>query len=148
MYKDVVTVFNRFENTSGAYWYPSVLKNVDLNIDKGYVLQKFGAGAEDNAVLHVKYKVADNGKIVNGKKWLPPKEWVAQASDRLGETLTFYGGNNFDFFWLGEWEGTEPISDDEYNGFFNYMSKKHDYVFRITSVSMFSAIPHFEIAGR
>ena len=49
---------------------------------------------------------------------------------------------------MGEWEGTEPVNDDDYNGFFNYMSKKYDYVFRITNVSILSVIPHFEITGR
>lgn len=148
MYNDVVTVFNRYENSSGVFWYPSVLKNVELNIDKGYVLQQFGAGSEDNAILHVKYKDVDGSKMICEKKWLSPKEWDNQTNDLLGDTLTFYGGNDFDFFWLGEWTGEQLINDDDYNGFYSYMSKKNDFVFRISSVSMFSVIPHFEIAGR
>lgn len=148
MYSDVVTVFNRYENSSGVFWYPSVLKNVDLNIDKGYILQQFGAGAEDKAILHVKYHDHDGMKMIGEKRWLPPKEWENQTNDLFENSITFYGGNDFDFFWLGEWSGTEPINDDEYNGFYSYMSKKYDFVFRVTNVSMYSVIPHFEIAGR
>lgn len=148
MYNDVVTVFNRYENSSGVFWYPSVLKNVNLNIDKGYVLQQFGAGTEDNAILHVKYKEESGSKMIGHKRWLPPKEWDRQTNDLLSESITFYGGNDFDFFWMGEWEGTELVNDDEYNGFYSYMSKKYDFVFRITNVSIHSLIPHFEIAGR
>jgi hypothetical protein len=148
MYNDVITVFNRYENSSGVFWYPSVLENVNVNIDKGYVLRQYGADSQDNAILNVKYRISNGEKFVGEKKWLPPKQWDAQTNDLLSETITFYGGNDFDFFWMGEWEGKEPISDDDYNGFFNYMSKKHDYVFRITNVSILSVIPHFEITGR
>lgn len=148
MYNDVVTAFNRYENSSGVFWYPSVLRNVNLNIDKGYVLQKLGADSEDNAVLHVKYKEENGTKMIGDKKWLSPKEWDAQTNDLLAETITFYGGNDFDFFWMGEWTGEDVINDDNYNGFYSYMSKKYDFVFRISNVSMFSLIPHFEIAGR
>jgi hypothetical protein len=148
MYNDVITVFNRYENSSGVFWYPSVLKNVNVNIDKGYVLRQYGADSQDNAILNVKYRISDGEKFVGNKKWLPPKQWDAQTNDLLSETITFYGGNDFDFFWMGNWEGAGPISDDDYNGFFNYMSKKHDYVFRITNVSTLSVIPHFEITGR
>ena len=148
MYNDVITVFNRYENSSGVFWYPSVLKNVNVNIDKGYVLRQYGADSQDNAILNVKYRISDGEKFVGNKKWLPPKQWDAQTNDLLSETITFYGGNDFDFFWMGNWEGAGPISDDDYNGFFNYMSKKHDYVFRMTNVSTLSVIPHFEITGR
>ena len=148
MYNDVVTVFNRYENSSGVFWYPSVIKNVNVNIDKGYVLRQYGADSQDNAILNVKYHLADGKKMVCKKTYLPPKEWENQTNDLLSESITFYGGNDFDFFWIGEWEGTEPINDDDYNGFFSYMSKKHDYVFRISLVSEFSVIPHFEITGR
>lgn len=148
MYNDVVTVFNRYENSSGVFWYPSVLKNVNVNIDKGYILRQYGADSQDNAILNVKYRVVDSDKMIGDKKWLSPKEWDRQTNDLLSDTITFYGGNDFDFFWIGEWQGAEPINDDEYNGFYSYMSKKHDFVFRISSVSILSVIPHFEIAGR
>lgn len=149
MYKDTITLFNRYESKLGDMWYPSVIKNVNLNMDKGYIIQNYGADSQDTAVLNVRYKNTDEGKMVGGKKWLSPKQWDEQVNDLLSETLTFYGGNDFDFFWLGEWTGNEPISDNEYNGFYDYMSKKHDYVFRISSVSgPFTVIPHFEITGR
>lgn len=148
MYCDVITVFNRYESASGAFWYPSVLQNVNLNIDKGYILGQYGADSSDNALLNVKYSVVEGVKTIARKEYLSPKEWKAQAEEFLPGTITFYGGKEFDFFWLGEWEGTEPIADSDYNGFYNYMSKAHDYVFRITSVSELSVIPHFEIMGR
>lgn len=148
MYNDVITVFNRYKNADGVVWYPSVLKNVNVNIDKGYILRQYGADSQDNAIVNVRYVGSAGEKMVCGKRWLSPKEWSAQNPELLPETLTFYGGNDFDFFWLGEWEGTEPIDDSEYKGFYKYMYKNEDFVFRISAVSMLSVIPHFEIVGR
>lgn len=59
MYKDTVTLFNRRKGTreQGDTWYPSVLRNVNLLVDKAAVLSKYGADASDNAVLNVRYQV-------------------------------------------------------------------------------------------
>lgn len=142
MYKDTITLFNYFESkqTDTYLWFPTVLHNVDLNLDKAAILAKTGEKSQDNAILHV--------RIQNGSKpWIPPIEWGKQVRDDLRETLTFKSG---DFFWHGEWPGTDPINNDDYlEGFDDYMVKKYDYVFRITSVDgPFTVIPHLEILGR
>lgn len=149
MYDKVVTLFNYYESKqSDTYlWYPTVLRNVDLAVDKAAILAKYGAESQDNASLHVRYQNATDGKMVGEKLWRPPTEWENQVNETLPETLTFKSG---DFFWWGEWPDKEPINDDDYmDGFDDYMSKRHDYVFRITSVGgPYSVIPHFEIMGR
>ena len=143
-------MFNRKEGNEGDTWYPTVLHNVHLNMDRAAILAKYGAESADNAVLHIRYKQDGENKIVGEKPWLPPKAW-----DQLLEpekTLTFTTGNRFDFFWFGEWEGTDPVFDSDYfsdTDFYTYMNRTHDYVFAISSVGgPYSVIPHFEIMGK
>ena len=76
MYNDVITVFNRYENFSGVFWYPSVLKNVNVNIDKGYVLRQYGADSQDNAVLNVKYRISNGEKFIGDKKGISVKKLI------------------------------------------------------------------------
>ena len=53
-------------------------------------------------------------------------------------------------------EGKYPetvIADEDYtsrtnNGFYDYLNKKMDNVFLITSVGSYTLIPHFEIGGK
>lgn len=150
MYNDTITLFNRYESKYGDTWYPSVLRNVNLNMDKSAIIAKYGNDSQDNATLNVKYSVEGNKKIVGSKAWLPPKEWKKQAKEELQKTLTFSGsGQKFDFFYLGEWESEEPISDDDYmDGFYDEMNRKYDYVFAITSSAYYNIIPHFEIMAK
>lgn len=153
MYQDVITLFNHYASSAGDTWYPTILRNVDVNIDRGAVVAKFGEQSTDNAILHVKYTIGDGEKLIGGKKYMPPKEWDKQTNDALRETVTFTSGEQFDFFYLGEWENENPIADDDYavgsyNGFYEYMNRRYDHVFAITSVSEFSVIPHFEIGAK
>lgn len=142
MYGKTITLFNYYESKqTGTYrWYPSVLQNVDLITDKAAILAKYGQESQDSTVLHVRHP---NG----AKEWIPPKEWEGQVNENLSRTLTFAAG---DFFWQGEWQDTEPIDDTAYKeGFYDYMSQKYDFVFRITKVGgPYTLIPHFEIMGR
>lgn len=149
MYKDTVTLFCRYESRLGDTWYPTILRNVNLNMDKAAIIAKYGAESKDNAVLNIKYHIADAGIMVGDKIWLPPKEWDRQTNDLLPKSLTFTGGQAFDFFWVGEWNDEEPIADDNYTyNFYNHMNDIYDYVFAITSVGgPYSVIPHFEIMG-
>lgn len=153
MYRDTITLFNRKpgERGQGDTWYPTVIKGVNLNIDKAAILAKYGAESQDNAVLHIRYR-KKNGEITivcdpeKEKPWMPPKQW-----DQTEDSLTFTGGNNFDFFWQGEWDGgIVTDSDERWNteGFYNYMNRTQDYVFAVSSVAMYSVIPHFEIMGK
>lgn len=53
MYDKTVTVFNMYESSTAVMWYPHVLHNVDLNTDRGRILQKYGPDSTDNAELHI-----------------------------------------------------------------------------------------------
>jgi hypothetical protein len=145
MYKDTITLFNRKPGGArGDTWYPTVIKNVNLNIDRAAILAKYGAESQDNAVLFIRYKVDGDSIMVADKPWMPPKEW-----DQTVDSITFTGGTQFDFFVKGEWmNGIVTDADYGDEGFYDYMNRNFDYVFAISSVSMLSLIPHFEIMGR
>lgn len=144
LYEDTVTLFNRKDGgVRGNTWYPTVIKGVNLNIDRAAILAKYGAESKDNATLHIRYKKS-GGITVAGKPYMPPKTW-----DKTIDSLTFTPGDKFDFFWKGEWTGG-IVEDAAYGeeGFYDYMNRTHDYVYAISSVAQFSVIPHFEIMGR
>lgn len=148
MFADTVTVFNRYVSRLGDMWYPTVIHNANLLIDKAAIIAKYGAESNDNAILNIHYNLVDGQIMVDGKPYLPPKEWSHQTNDKLPESITFTSGKDFDFFMLGEYESTEPIADDNYvDGFYNYINDEYDYVFAVTSVAKYTAIPHFEIMG-
>lgn len=151
MYKDTVTLFNRY-TTKGRkiVWYPTVLRGVNLNVDKASIVAKYGSNSQDKAVLNVKYNSGDDAAMVGDKRYLLPKEWSKQIEDVLAESLTFATGKEeFDFFYEGVWESDEPIMDDDYtSGFYSYMNNNYDNVFAVTSASKLSVIPHFEVVGK
>lgn len=149
MYKSTVTLFNRYRAPDGDRWYPAVLEGVDLNVDHAAMVAKYGDKTADSASLHIRYTVASNGDIVIAdRRYLPPKAWENQVNDLLPGSITFAEGQEFDFFWQGEWSGEAIIKDNEYDGFYDYMNRKYDHVFAITSVAQYSVIPHFEIMGK
>lgn len=150
MYDKTVTVFNKYtDQNDNIYWYPHVLSGVDLIIDKAANVAKTGLDSADTANLHVKYHI-DGTVMVGNKPYLPPKEWEKQPNDDLSESITFASG---DFFMQGEYAET-PILDSDYanrvdGGFYDYINKRHDYVFLITTVGgPYTLIPHFEIGGK
>lgn len=155
MYEATVTVFNYYESLSARVWYPHVLSGVHVETDRGQIIQKYGPDSTDNARLHIEFVEKDGQKIITdsgGKElpWIPPKEWRKQINDLLPESITF---NADDFFMLGTWEGESTINDDDYSdrqseGFYAYMNREKDFVFKITSVGgPYNLIPHFEILG-
>ena len=150
MYKDVITIFNRKEGDEGDTWYPTVIRNVQMNMDRAAILAKYGAQSSDGAVLNVRYKKDGEKIIVAGKRWLPPKQWESQLDH--SEAVTFTTGDRFDFFWLGDWGSEDPVQDADYfadTDFYTYMNRTHDYVFAVSSVGgPYSVIPHFEILGK
>ena len=75
MYNDTITLFNRYESKQGDTWYPSILHNCNLNMDKASIIAKYGSDSQDNAVLNVQYSLKDGKKMVGSKLWLQPKEW-------------------------------------------------------------------------
>lgn len=149
MFTDTITVFNSYvDSLKNVTWYPTVIHGVNLIIDKAAIVAKYGAESKDNAVLNIHYQTVDGQIMVDGKPYLPPKEWERQTNDKLPETITFASGVDFDFFMLGEYPTTNPIADDDYvDGFYNHVNDEYDYVFAITSVAKYTAIPHFEIMG-
>ena len=148
MFSDVVTVFNHYKSRLGDMWYPTVVRNANLLIDKAAIVAKYGAESKDNAILNIHYQTVDGQIMVDGKPYLPPKEWERQTNDKLAESITFTSGTDFDFFMLGEYPTTNPIADDDYvDGFYNHVNDEYDYVFAITSVAKYTTIPHFEIMG-
>ena len=152
MYGDTITVFNRKEGSRGDTWYPSVLRGVQVSMDRAAIMARYGAESADNAIVHVRYEVDGDDRYISGKLYLPPKQW--DQMDNPAEAVTFTAGNRFDFFWVGDWRSETPVQDADYAGtgnpdFYAYMNKTHDHVFAITSVSgPFKLIPHFEILGK
>lgn len=148
MYSETITLFNHYKSRLGDMWYPTVIRGVNLNMDKAAIIAKYGAESNDKAVLNIHYHTVDGQIMVDGKPYLPPKEWSNQTNDKLPESITFTGGKDFDFFMLGEYPTTEPIADDDYiDGFYNHVNDNYDFVFAVTSVGYYSVIPHFEIMG-
>ena len=150
MFTDTITVFNYYKDSlKNVTWYPNVIHGVNLLIDKAAIVAKYGAESKDNALLNIHYQTVDGQIMVDGKPYLPPKEWERQTNDKLADSITFASGTDFDFFMLGEYPMQNPINDDDYrNGFFEEVKKEYDFVFAITSVGMYSVIPHFEITGK
>lgn len=148
MYSGTITLFNHYKSRLGDMWYPTVIHGVNIQIDKAAIIAKYGSESKDNAILNIHYNTVNGQIMIDGKPYFPPKEWERQTNDKLPETITFTSGVDFDFFMLGEYPTTNPIADDDYiDGFYNYVNDEYDFVFAITSVAQYSAIPHFEIMG-
>ena len=146
MYQETITLFNRKDGdySTGDVWYPTVIRNVNLNIDRMAILAKYGADSQDNAALNIKYRKQGNDIFVAGKPYMQPQAW-----DKTEDSSTFASGTKFDFFWLGEWTGGSAAESDYGDeGFYGFMNRTNDNVFAVSSVAMYTVIPHFEIMGR
>lgn len=141
MYRDTVTLFNYYNGK----WYPTVLNNVDLNADRAAILARYGATSSDRARLHVTYQLTADGEInIGGNKYVKPENYSGEAG-----TITFASGNLFSFFSSFAWDGEAVISDDAYmQGFYNYLNSLSGEVYAVSSVAMYSVIPHFEVMGK
>ena len=144
MYTDAITLFNRIPGARGGpdAWMPTVIRGVNINIDRAVILAKYGAQCQDKAVINIRYEMQGGQIIVAGKQFQTAKEWSQTA-----DTLTFTPAK--DFFWAGEWDGG-VVSDADYGteGFYGYMNRTKDSVFLISSVARYSVIPHFEVMGK
>ena len=156
MYSDTVTIFNYYESSTAAVWYPHILSGVHLETDRGQIIKKYGIDSTDKAELHIAYTEKDGQKIITDAArkeliWLPPKAWAKQVNDELAGSITFNPAT--DFFWKGEWTGESPVNDEDYadrlaEGFYAYMNRENDFVFLITTAGgPYTVIPHFEILG-
>ena len=135
MYDKIITLFCKRSTDDTDIWYPYVLRNVNLNIDRSAIVKQYGADCNDNCILNVRY--------ANGREYLRPKEW--ERADTT-TALTFRTG---DFFMVGDVGITQPVDDAQYSrGFYDHMNRNYDDAYMITSVSRFDLIPHFQITGR
>ena len=151
MYSETITLFNRYHSRLRDMWYPHILNNVNLIVDKASILAKYGAETSDKAKLNISYDNMNGTYYIDGIPYLPPKEWAKLTNDKLADHITFNSDSNyFDFFILGEYKSTDTIIDDDYvEGFYNYMQKENDFCYAITSVSSpYKVIPHFEIMAK
>lgn len=147
IYKQTVTVFNRVKSGDDTFWYPTVIPKVHLITDRSIIISTYGEQSADNAKLHIRYTPRDGQTVVNGKTYLPPKQFRAEGVP--GSNITFAFGDDFDFIMEGAYAGAGPIDDAAYkNGFYNYMNKTYDNVFAISGCSKFNLLPHFEISAR
>ena len=91
MYKDVVTVFNEQRSRDGSVWYPTVLTGVNLNMDRGAVVARYGEASLDNAILNVRYK-----------------SLTGEAASNLdgGTFMNYDGGVQLDGGDFDNWDGT------------------------------------------
>ena len=153
----IVTIFNFYESSTAAIWYPHVLSGVHLETDRGQIMKLYGPDSTDNAQLHIPFWVKNGRKIIVdtvGKElpWLPPKEWNRQVNDLLPDSITF--NPSTDFFMVGAWDGDSPVNDADYTdrryeGFYAFMNTEKDFVYLISSVGgPYAIIPHFEILGK
>lgn len=145
MYSDTITLFNRYETREGTLlWFPHVLKNVDLVVNKASVMEKLGAENQDSAVLNIRYTPSESGPVVQGKPYLAPKEWHRKTNDELGEYITFNAdANSFDFFILGEYPEDTIVDGD--GTFFELMEEEVECYAIKSASNPYKLIPHFEI---
>ena len=139
MFQDTVTVFNR----RGDVWYPTVLKGVKLLVDRAGIAARYGAQANDKAVLLAPLTDGSLG----GKAYVTPKVWAELEEPETA--VTFAAGEEFDFLLAGAWpDGVVPDGDYGPRGFYDFMNRTRDQVYAVTSVSRFDTIPHLEVTGR
>lgn len=148
MYSETVTIFNKLQVGQVITWYPTVLRNVDLNVDKGANVTKIGLESADTAKLHIKYSMVDGAIAIKGKTYKRPKEWTAQGTGVHANTITFASG---DLFMRGEYPET-PVNDVDpmfKPTFESYINKTRDDVYKISNAGgPYKLIPHFEIGGK
>ena len=135
-YNKIVTVYHR--TTEGLMeketWYPTVLKDVRLLVNRGENITKSGMESADSAKLFIK---TDNLPIPYKK----PLEWLNLSEEEKAKNFTLVSGE--DFFVEGD-TSTEEIPE---SGFFSYMKGKYDNCFKVTNVDVFELIPHLEVGG-
>lgn len=146
MYDDTITLFNYHKKM--GLWYPSVISGVDVKEMCNNATSTTGLNNGDNAELLIK---CTSDKIIvckdgTEKRYTKAKEY--QKSNNPVNLITF--DIEQDFFFVGEWDDLTPISDDDGfdSGIYHQLNEELDGVYKVTSASHFSLIPHFEIGGK
>jgi len=151
MYSEVITLFNHHSDRLGDAWYPHLLTNVDLIVDRASVIAKYGPETSSSAKLHIKYDSDGNNLSINGIPYINPKEWHNLTTDERKEYITFNSdGINADFFVIGDAGYTEPIFDDAsaQNSLIERISKEKDTYTIVTVSEPYKVIKHFEIMAK
>ena len=152
LYKDTITLFNRYEVDGSYCWFPHVLENVHWWGSDGASVSTYGDRATDNVSVNIRYGNSSDEPIIDRLIYVSPKKFRRIDYENAADYITFAYGDAFDFFIVGKYEADdEVISDDEYassGGFFNYMNHENDEVYAITSCSKSRFLPHFTITGR
>lgn len=60
----IVTIFNFYESSTAAIWYPHVLSGVHLETDRGQIMKLYGPDSTDNAQLHIPFGVKNGRKLL------------------------------------------------------------------------------------
>ena len=144
MRRKTITLFNRH----GDKWYPTVFENVYLNTDRAKVIAMYGENSSDRAVLHIWFRHSGSEAIASGKMYLFPIQY--RETTEPENYFTFAAGEKFDFFMEGVWTGAGEINDSSYgiNGFYDYMNRRSDVVYAITSATRYDMLAHFEVTGK
>ena len=144
MYQNVITVFN-FHESSGK-WYPAVIRNTDLLVNKSSGSTTSGKNNADTVELIIRCSADKRITTANGiKSYTGPKEYAKCSTP--AEYITFKP--ECDFIYDGEWPELVPISDDGYeSGLYHALNDEYDGIYMITSASFYGLLPHFEIGGR
>ena len=132
-YNKTVTVYNRYEDEK-EIWYPTVLKNVRLLVNRGENVSKSGTESADSAKLSIR-------TVGLKKPYKKPLEWQGLSEEEKVKTFTLTSKE--DFFVEGDTSAEEILESD----FFSYMKEKYDNCFKMTNVDTYELIPHFEVGG-
>lgn len=132
-YNKTVTIYNRHEDEK-EMWFPTVLENVRLQINRGENVSKSGTDSADSTKLSIMMDSLE-------KPFMKPLEWqkLSEEDKQASFTLT----SNEDFFVEGDTTAEEILESD----FFSYMKRKYDNCFKMTNVDVYELIPHFEVGG-
>lgn len=111
LYKQTVTLFNRKWVDGSLTWYPFVLRDVHLVIDKSIIISTYGEQCQDNARVHIQYSPRGGKAVVSGKTYLMPKEWERVGDPETNFTLGY--GDEFDFIMEGVYSEESASCDVE-----------------------------------
>lgn len=144
MFNDTITLFN----LHNGVWFPHLIYGADaagmINGSSATALN--GTTNADSGTILIQ---TNNDLIIHSDKkpipYVTPKAYAALENG--ADAITFQPQT--DFIFIGAYESTEPIIDDDYEaGFYTEMNSKNDDVYLITSVKFYGLIPHFEIEVR
>lgn len=153
MFDKTITIFCHNHSDLGDTWFPYVIRGVYTSKNRGYALKTYGADYSDSIAVHIPYKQESDGIVIDGNKFLNPKEWDAVPLSEKDGKITLKGGQNFDFVYLGDYSAIGAmtmIHDNDYRyGFYDYFKKQFDDVYAVAMVSgPFTVIKHFELICR